>query len=68
MAEWITTAEAAQLSGYHVNHIRRLIRAGEIRAQKFGTTLQVDRRSLLAYIKAAEKSTDKRRGAKKKSG
>lgn len=65
--EWITTLEAARLSGYHVNHLRRLIRAGEIRAQKFGPILQVDRRSLLAYIRAAEKSNDKRRGAKKRN-
>ena len=67
MAEdWITTAEAAKLSGYHVNHIRRLVRTGEIQAQKFGPVLQVDRNSLLAYMRAAEKSSDKRRGAKKR--
>lgn len=63
--DWITTREASELSGYHVNHIRRLIRMGAIRAQKFGTTLQVDRRSLLAYVRNAEKSEDKRRGAKR---
>ncbi len=64
--DWITTTEAAEISGYHVNHIRRLVRAGEIKAQKFGPILQIDRRSLLAYLSAAEKSGDKRRGAKKR--
>ena len=63
-SKWITTVEAARLSGYHVNHIRRLIRLGLIRAQKFGPILQVDRRSLVAYLKAAESSGDGRRGAK----
>jgi excisionase family DNA binding protein len=64
MAEWITTKQAAELSGYHVNHIRRIVRAGLVSSQKFGPTLQIDRRSLLAYVKAAEKSDDARRGAK----
>ncbi len=63
--EWITTREASEISGYHVNYIRQLVRVGAIRAQKFGTILQVDRRSLLAYVRNAEKSEDKRRGAKK---
>jgi excisionase family DNA binding protein len=67
MAEWITTKQAAELSGYHANHIRRLIRTREIRAQKFGEVWQVDRRSLLAYVRNAEKSGDKRRRAKKRS-
>ncbi len=62
--QWITTLEAAELSGYHVNHLRRLIRAGDIKARKFGIVWQVDRASLLAYKRAAEKSEDKRRGAK----
>lgn len=60
MPEWITTAEAVKLSGYHINHVRRLIAAGKIRAQKFGPTWQVDRRALLAYVKAAEKLGEKR--------
>ena len=68
MAEWITTKQAAEMSGYHVNHIRRLIRAGLIQAQKFGPTLQIDKRSLLTYTRTAEKSSDKRKGAKKKRG
>ena len=63
--DWITTREAAELSGYHVNHIRRLIRTNAIKAQKFGPILQVDRRSVLAYVRSAEKSEDKRRGAKR---
>ena len=27
--DWITTAEAAQISGYHRDHIRRLITGGK---------------------------------------
>jgi len=27
--EWITTAEAAELTGYHVKYVRRLVREGK---------------------------------------
>lgn len=63
-SEWITTREAAKLSGYHPVYLRELIRDGRIRGQKFGIVWQVNRQSLLAYLQDAEKSTDKRRGPK----
>ncbi len=62
--EWITTQEAAELSGYHPDHLRRLIRAGSIRAKKFGIVWQVDRHSLLDYMTQGQQSEDKRRGPK----
>jgi excisionase family DNA binding protein len=65
MAEdWITTAEAAELSRYHVNYIRQLVRAGKIEAQKFGPVLQISKKSLLSYLEKARKSDDKRWGPK----
>lgn len=60
--DWITTREAVELSGYHPDHLRRLIRAGDIEARKFGIVWQVSRQSLLSYLKDAQGSTDKRRG------
>lgn len=65
MADWITTSEAAHLSGYSAYHIRELIRTRKVKAQKFGEVWQVDRQSLLAYLKTAEKFGQKR-GPKKK--
>ena len=63
MAErWISVTDAAQLSGYHPERIRELIREGKVKARKFVTVWQIDRASLLAYKREAEKSTDKRRG------
>jgi excisionase family DNA binding protein len=62
--DWITTTEAAQLSGYHPEHIRRLVRSGDVEARKFGIVWQVNKTSLLAFVNAAAKSSDKRRGAK----
>lgn len=63
---WITTSEATKISNYHPVHLRRLTRAGLVKARKFGILWQVDRASLLAYMRAAEKSGDRRRGAKKR--
>ena len=61
MAEdWITTAEAAELSGYHLVHIRRLIIAGRVKGRRFGQVWQVNRASLLAYVRKAEKFGEKR--------
>ncbi len=66
--DWITTTQAAELSGYHPERIRELVREGQIEAQKFGTLWQISRASLLTYLKAAEKSGDKRRGPKPLDG
>jgi excisionase family DNA binding protein len=57
---WITTAEAARLTGYHPEHVRRLLLAGKVEARKFGPTWQVSRASLLAYVRKAEKRGKKR--------
>ena len=62
--DWITTKEAIELSGYHPDHLRRLIRAGEVEAKKFGIVWQVNRKSLLNYLEEASQSPDKRRGPK----
>jgi excisionase family DNA binding protein len=65
MAEtWITTKQAAELSGYHPEHLRELIREGKVKARKFGIVWQVDRVSLLAYLRKVEKLGAKR-GRKK---
>ncbi len=58
--DWITVQQAAELSGYHIEHIRRLIRMGEIEARKFATVWQVNRKSLFAYIRKAEELGAKR--------
>jgi len=60
MADWITTREAAKLSGYHPEHIRRLIKTQKVKAQKFGEVWQIDRHSLLDYVRKSEKAGAKR--------
>ena len=61
---WLTTQEAADFSGYHVNYIRQIIRAKKIKARKFGPVWQGSKESLQTYLQTAEKSDDKRLGPK----
>jgi excisionase family DNA binding protein len=57
---WLTVQEAAKESGYDPEHIRRLIRDGEIEARKLSIIWLVDRKSLSAYLKKARTWGEKR--------
>ena len=59
-SDWITTEEAAKISGYHLDHLRRLIRSGRIFGRKFGPVWQVDRDSLIRYLKDMETGGERR--------
>lgn len=65
--EWITVAEAGEMSGYNEEHIRRLLREGLIVGRKFGIVWQVKRTSLRVYLSKAQSSPDRRNGPKAKS-
>lgn len=58
--EWLSVSEAAEVSGYHPEYIRRLIRDGEIIARKFSIVWQVSKNSLLDYVENALSKEDKR--------
>jgi excisionase family DNA binding protein len=58
--EWISVAEAAELSGYHPQHVRDLVRDGRVNARRFGRRAwQVERASLVAYIEAMRQRGEK---------
>lgn len=46
---WMTTREAADLTGYNVKYLRNLVRRGRVEAHKVGRDWLVNRESLLAY-------------------
>ena len=54
MTEWITTAEAAELTDYHVKYICRLVRGGKIAGTKRGRDWWIDKRSVLVYVREME--------------
>lgn len=58
--EWITTAEAAEISGYHPEHIRELVREGKIEARKFGPVWAISRTDLDRYVIQMKDRGDKR--------
>lgn len=58
--EWLTVKEAAKLSGYNADHLRELIRDGKIQARKFSIVWQVNKESLLAYMKKTQAMGEKR--------
>lgn len=60
MAEWISVTEAARLAHYTPKHVRRLAASGKVKSQRFANLWQIDRRSLLAYVKESEKKGAKR--------
>ena len=64
-SDWITTEEAIEMSGYHMAHLRELLREGKIKAQKWNRDWQVSRSSLQAYLKQVKELGEKR-GPKKK--
>jgi hypothetical protein len=65
-SDWITVSQAAVVSGYNEEHIRRLLRDGSIAGRKFGIVWQVSHASVIAYLTNAQNSTDGRHGPKDK--
>jgi excisionase family DNA binding protein len=64
VTDWISTEEAASISGYHVEHIRRLVRHSKIRAEKKGHDWWIDRADLAAFLERKKESGDSRWGPK----
>jgi len=65
MDEWLTAKQAAELSGYNAETIRRLVRLEKIQAKKFSFIWMINRESLLEYVEKAKNSGDSRFGPKK---
>lgn len=52
MPDYITTEEAAEILGYHIERIREMARAGILHADKKGRTWWVYRDSVVTYKEA----------------
>jgi len=59
-----TVEEAAKETGYNAEYVRRLCRDDKIEYQKIGRILLIKADSLIAYVKDAQGSDDKRFGPK----
>jgi len=58
--EYITVAQAAQLSGLSTGHIARLLRTGEIEGIKPGRDWLLRRSAVMAYLREERKPGPKR--------
>jgi len=52
---WVNTLQAAEVSGYTVQHIRRLATWGKVVGKQVGRAWLIDRASLLAYKVAMDR-------------
>ena len=64
MTDWITVREAANIAGFHEEHIRRLTREGKIKGYKFSIVWQIEKQSLLEYLEKM-KEKGRKRGPRK---
>ena len=48
---WLSIQEASKQTGYHGEHLRRLIRQGKLEARRTGWMWFVNPDSLIAYLK-----------------
>lgn len=60
MNEWLSTRDAAKLTGYVVEYIRQLAREGKIVSKKYGQAVVVSRDSLLEYKEKQEEEREER--------
>ena len=50
VTDWVSVHEAAEITGYSMEYIRRLVRQGKLAAERKGPMYWIDRKSLDEYI------------------
>ena len=65
---WFTVEQAAKVSGYHENYIRRLARREVLEGQKVGPIWLINPESLRAYTARMKGDGDPRSGPRSKKG
>jgi len=65
LPEWISVREAAEMSGYHPEYSRWLIKHDKVEARKEGPMWWIDRDNFLAYLNEMQARNDKRYGPRK---
>ena len=58
--DWITTNEAAEISGYHPEYVRQLLKQKRVEGKKFGHVWQISRVSLRDYLVNMKKKGERR--------
>jgi excisionase family DNA binding protein len=63
LGDWLTVEEAADLTGYNPEQIRRLARESKVNSRKWGKSWMINRISLLDYIKNEGRGPRTRKGS-----
>jgi len=58
----ITVQAAAEVTGYNIQYLRRMLRSGALKGVKIGQMWLIDMESLEAYFKHVENASDRRCG------
>ena len=64
LTHYVTVQAAAEMTGYNVQYLRRLLRAGKLGGIKIGQVWLISLASLAAYFQQAEEAVDRRCGPK----
>jgi len=62
--EYVIVQKAAALTGYNVQYLRRMLRAGRLKSAKVGQVWLIQLESLAVYLNQAIYTTDQRWGPK----
>ncbi len=58
----ITANTAAEITGYDIQYLRRLLRSGKLRGVKIGQLWLIEMQSLETYLQHVESTSDRRCG------
>jgi len=66
LRDFVTTEEAARILEFHVEHVRRLLREGDLQGEKIGSAWLVLKKSVEEYVEKNKELSkfDPRRGRK----
>ena len=60
----ITVQAAAEVTGYNIQYLRRMLRSGALKGVKIGQMWLIEMDALEAYLKLVENTSDRRCGPK----
>jgi len=58
----LTVQAAADVTGYNIQYLRRILRSGTLKGIKIGQMWLIDMKSLEAYLQQVESTSDRRCG------
>jgi excisionase family DNA binding protein len=58
----VTVQVAAEVTGYNIQYLRRMLRSGKLRGVKIGQMWLIEMDALEAYLKHVESTSDRRCG------